>query len=386
MHHRIRPAPLVLTDIHKTNLHQEFRDAARDSTSLYTWIKILGSGSYGVVKEASRNSDGLPVAVKQINHSGDEAIKASAREEYEFLQTFDHESLVKVYAMHEFPSASWICMELCAGGSLISHIDREGALNERRMRHLSQQLVSGLSFLHSKRVVHRDIKPENLLLADTSRMKIADFGSAKRIGNANFCSAMLTHRGSGLYSAPEIMFGKTWNERVDVWACGLCCYFFCQASLPFDVNDSTVRQRLMAGSCIEPGWKHPMSDPVEIFIVQCLIVDPMLRPPMLELAQHKMFTEGTQPLRRRNSEQVNEASTSFDVLNWQERRDGQHLFQRLADRSFAREQERRHPPSPLTSCDMDPLADFSPEIIDVSLVELQEPKLGRQTLRASSKS
>eukprot|EP00928_Gymnodinium_smaydae_P076449 TRINITY_DN59489_c0_g1_i1.p1 TRINITY_DN59489_c0_g1~~TRINITY_DN59489_c0_g1_i1.p1 ORF type:complete len:231 (-),score=40.51 TRINITY_DN59489_c0_g1_i1:279-902(-) len=154
---------------------------------------------------------------------------------------------------------------------------------------------------------------------------------------------MLTNRGSGLYVAPEILLGKNWNERVDVWACGLCCYFMSQASLPFDVNHSAVKERLMVGKRVALEWKHPLSDLAQVFIVQCLTVDPTLRPPMLELAQHKIFAEGARHLKRRDSEKYLARKTvaSFDVLDWQERRHGCDLLQRLADYSCAREQERR---------------------------------------------
>eukprot|EP00928_Gymnodinium_smaydae_P098244 TRINITY_DN9097_c0_g1_i1.p1 TRINITY_DN9097_c0_g1~~TRINITY_DN9097_c0_g1_i1.p1 ORF type:complete len:254 (-),score=20.26 TRINITY_DN9097_c0_g1_i1:413-1174(-) len=219
--------------------------------------------------------------------------------------------------MHELSSECWLCMELCEYGSLSSCIDREGALSELRMRHLSTQLVSGLSYLHTKRVVHRDIKPDNLLLKNATHMKIIDFGCAQRIGKEDVGSIMLTHRGSGLYLAPEVLLGKVWNERVDIWACGLTCFFMSQGTLPFDVNHSAVRKRFMIGSCVAPKWRHPVSDLAQKFIVHCLAVDPKLRPSVLELAQMEMFAEGANVLKRRRSEPhlVNEVITTWDVVD-----------------------------------------------------------------------
>eukprot|EP00928_Gymnodinium_smaydae_P073701 TRINITY_DN56858_c0_g1_i1.p1 TRINITY_DN56858_c0_g1~~TRINITY_DN56858_c0_g1_i1.p1 ORF type:complete len:319 (+),score=44.88 TRINITY_DN56858_c0_g1_i1:2-958(+) len=314
---RFRPAPLVLTDLQKKQPHQNPGDAARQVTSLYSWSKVLGSGTYGVVKEALRNSDGSLVAVKQVYHGGDEAIESNTRQEYELQRTLEHEFIVSVYEINELPSASWLCMELCEDGSLSSCIEREGALSEFRMLHLSKQLVSGLSFLHTKRVVHRDIKPENLLLKNAAHMKICDFGCATRIGNSEFCSVMLTRRGTGLYLAPEVLLDKTWNERVDVWACGLTCYFMSQASLPFDVNHSAVKQRFVIGSSVALKWRQPVSDLVQQFVAHCLTVDPKLRPSTLELAQQKIFAKETQVIKRRQSEQClgRKAVTSFDVFD-----------------------------------------------------------------------
>eukprot|EP00928_Gymnodinium_smaydae_P091010 TRINITY_DN74713_c0_g1_i1.p1 TRINITY_DN74713_c0_g1~~TRINITY_DN74713_c0_g1_i1.p1 ORF type:complete len:403 (+),score=65.59 TRINITY_DN74713_c0_g1_i1:107-1315(+) len=361
---RFRPPALVLPQADKTKLPNPWLDRASQIEASFSWGKVLGSGSYGVVKEARRSDDGHAVAVKQVNHSGDEEVGRVVRQEYELLRTLKHESIVIALDLHELPSASWLCLELCEGGSLTSQVDHEGALSECRMRILSRQLVNGLSYLHAKRVVHRDIKPDNLLLKDAKHLKIIDFGSAKQIGNEEVCSVMLTDRGSSLFSAPEMVFGKSWNERVDVWSCGLCCYFMCQASLPFDMNKTSVKQSFMHGSLIAIEWKHTVSDLAEMFIVRCLTVDPNLRPPMLELTQEKIFAEEIQQLQRSGSAHCltkSSSSCSLDASDWQESRIGNDLFQRLADNNLAREWERKASQGSVESSDADSFFDMSPK-------------------------
>eukprot|EP00928_Gymnodinium_smaydae_P073500 TRINITY_DN56692_c0_g1_i1.p1 TRINITY_DN56692_c0_g1~~TRINITY_DN56692_c0_g1_i1.p1 ORF type:complete len:422 (-),score=40.37 TRINITY_DN56692_c0_g1_i1:532-1716(-) len=377
---RFRPPPLALANVRQSCLPQTNSDQAEHVTSLYSWRKTIGSGTYGVVKEAVRCADGLLVAVKNIHHGGDEDKKRRIQQEHEFLSSLDHESIVKVLGFHELASESWLCMEICAHGPLSSYIDRKGALPDCRTRTLSWQLVDGLNHLHAKRIVHRDIKPANLILKDAMHLLIADFGSAKRIGKKDVQSAMLTHRGSSLFSAPEVLFDRAWNERVDVWSCGLCIYYMCQASLPFDINVSEVRQRLKHGSFDSLAWGDSTDDVVKSFIGECLIVDPMLRPPILQLAHHKFLAEKVRPLTRSRSEEVlgkqTRASTSFKVSDWQERRCGQDLLAQLADSSVSRERERRNGQN---SCDS--LNRLPPEDNTAILIGDKRPTLRRKKRR-----
>lgn len=133
-----------------------------------------------------------------------------------------HPAIVSVHGVCASGSQVWIVMELCKGGCVESYVARCGAFGETLACKLFAQLLQGVNYLHSKRVVHRDLKPANLfLMEDTTTLRIIDFNSAARIG-ARSDSVMLTDRGTHLYSAPELRCGRLWNERVDIWGCGVC--------------------------------------------------------------------------------------------------------------------------------------------------------------------
>merc|ERR1719491_131312 len=137
-------------------------------------------------------------------------------------------------------------MELCNRSSLEQFVARNEPFNEVEIRPFFHQLIQAVHYLHKKRIVHRDLKPDNILLSGEAckpgdgvqslpdKLKISDFNSAKRIGDGQGSSAMLSFRGTRLYSAPELLLGKVWNERVDIWACGLCLHYAVLAELPFD--------------------------------------------------------------------------------------------------------------------------------------------------------
>ena len=79
--------------------------------------------------------------------------------------------------------------------------------------------------MHKNNVVHRDIKPENIMLegGDTAlaAIKIIDFGTATKFTRGKGHREKL---GTFSYMAPEIMFQKTYNEKVDMWSLGIILY------------------------------------------------------------------------------------------------------------------------------------------------------------------
>ncbi|CAE8585053.1 unnamed protein product, partial [Polarella glacialis] len=99
------------------------------------------------------------------------------------------------------------------------------------------QLLQGVDYIHSKRIVHRDLKPANLLLKSEGQLLlvITDFNCAKQIGDSG--ARMLTERGTHHFSAPELRFGRLWNERIDIWSSGLCLYYMLRGELAFNIMD-----------------------------------------------------------------------------------------------------------------------------------------------------
>ena len=82
------------------------------------------------------------------------------------------------------------------------------------------QILSGVDFLHSNRVIHRDLKPQNILVDRYDRLKIADFGLARIYD----CKMKLTTMVVTLwYRAPEVLLSGSYATPVDIWSCA--CIF-----------------------------------------------------------------------------------------------------------------------------------------------------------------
>jgi len=182
-------------------------------------------------------------------------------------------------------------MELCGGGSVGDYVDSRGAFSERGAKPLLLQLFAGVDYLHGRRIVHRDIKPSNLLLLHGAEgLRISDFGSARRIGQHAVDAAMLSDRGTQLFSAPELRFGLMWNERVDIWAAGLCAFFILHAELPFDPASRRALQALHVGRLPDISWGE-VGATIKNLVLQCLTVHLQDRPTAMELMLHPALAD-----------------------------------------------------------------------------------------------
>jgi len=249
----------------------------------------LGSGAMAIVHKVRRRHDGREFAAKRVHSLEAEQLKG-LEEEYKLLGSLCHSSIVRAEAFFRGHNCAWLCMELCDSGSIGDFVARCGAFDEPRALDLSLQLLEGVDHLHCMRVVHRDIKPANLLLLPgAAQLKIADFGSACRVGRGDAQrGAMLSDRGTQLYSAPELRFGRQWNERVDIWASGLSAFFMLSGKLPFDSASRAAARALHAGRLPRVAW-GAVGPASRSLVLQCLTVEMCDWPTAMELVLHPAF-------------------------------------------------------------------------------------------------
>jgi serine/threonine protein kinase len=255
--------------------------------------EALGRGTTAVVKTAGAiwamcdPSEQETVAVKCVQSSDDE-VHQFVLEEYRLLQELRHESIISVQALYMNTHHSLMIMELC-DSTLNSHVEACGPVSCSQGKPWIQQLLSAVAFLHSRRIVHRDIKPENLLLK-RDQLKLTDFNSAARIGSKE-PGSMLSARGTQHYTAPEVLAGRLWNERVDIWSSGLSVFFMLHGNLPWDARTlpaDTLRLLLTAEQLPDISWNVPCHQTRHV-VQQCLTLNMYDRPPAVELLQHPLF-------------------------------------------------------------------------------------------------
>ena len=83
-------------------------------------------------------------------------------------------------------------------------------------------------------ICHRDLKPENILIDSENRVKIIDFGTAKKIKAEGGIQGM---RGTPYYMAPEVVEKLNYNEKCDVWSIGIIMYVLLTGFPPFNGKD-----------------------------------------------------------------------------------------------------------------------------------------------------
>jgi len=119
-------------------------------------------------------------------------------------------------------------LEFAAGGELFDFLMFTGCFDEKASRSYFHQMINGLEAMHKLGIAHRDLKPENLLFDENYTLKIADFGFATSFVDESMGKAqrikMKTACGTKGYLAPELLKGKKYTHKCDIFALGIILF------------------------------------------------------------------------------------------------------------------------------------------------------------------
>jgi serine/threonine protein kinase len=210
----------------------------------YRVVRRMGSGASGVIYEAVRVSDGVPIAIKLLRTVAAQDAVASdrLRREAEALGLAWHPNVVEVLDHgHLADGTSYLVMELLYGETLAANIQSKGRLSSAELLPIARQVCDALIAIHAAGVVHRDLKPSNIFLsrpkvdtgdppltprsiAQGERVKLIDFGIARVEWAETRITNMGTPVGTPGYMSPEQESGGEVDARSDVFAFGAVVY------------------------------------------------------------------------------------------------------------------------------------------------------------------
>lgn len=207
----------------------------------YTKKEKLGEGTYGVVYKATDNKTGQTVAIKQMRlEQEDEGIPVTALREVVLLKNLHHQNIVS--RLNVFcTKGSLVLVTEFLDYDLRKYMDsiRTG-IQPALLKSYAFQLLCGLCYLHSNRVMHRDMKPQNLLINREGFLKICDFGLARAY---ELHPRQYTHEVVTLWYRPvELLMGSPdYDISVDVWGAG-CIIAEMLTGKPLFAGDSEIDQ------------------------------------------------------------------------------------------------------------------------------------------------
>jgi len=211
---------------------------------LYKIVAPLGAGGMGEVYRAHDTKLERDVAFKILpeNVTGDAERRARLLREARTAAALNHPNICTIHEVGEADGRAYIAMELVDGQPLSERIGA-GPLPPEEVLRYGGQLAEALAHAHDRGVVHRDLKAANVMITPDRRVKVLDFGLAKRLTSdeltdlttqfAGPVTGPATIVGTLPYMAPEQLRGHPADERSDVWALGVILYEMAAGTRPF---------------------------------------------------------------------------------------------------------------------------------------------------------
>ena len=271
----------------------------------YTIKEKLGEGAYGCVYKVQHKFTNFLRAVKAIKRKHVDSTDFS--NEIAILKTVDHPNIIKLFDCYYDNNYYYMVEEFCSGGDLYDYIKKQKYFTEKTAAHILYQLLNSVNYLHKKNIVHRDLKPENIVFVKTGNkknynvkndyednyndkiytsenttkqnetspnkhdeifIKLIDFGTSVHLTkNVNLTQEL----GTIYYIAPEV-FKNNYNEKADVWSCGIILYIMLCGHPPFcGKKEEEIKKKILYSPLNFPKKEFENISPSAISFVEELL-------------------------------------------------------------------------------------------------------------------
>src|SRR5712692_2633957 len=211
----------------------------------YRILDKLGEGGMGAVYRAEDTRLGRVVALKVLSaeRTADPQRLARFLQEARLASSLNHPNIATIHDVGEADGQHYIAMELVEGESL----RRRGTQKLPALLDQALQIADALTEAHTRGVVHRDIKGDNILVTPQGRVKMLDFGLAKRLPETGDATETLVAArtetgvimGTVSYMSPEQALGQPVDARSDLFSFGVVLYEIATGRLPFQGATAT---------------------------------------------------------------------------------------------------------------------------------------------------
>ncbi|CAD5225629.1 unnamed protein product [Bursaphelenchus xylophilus] len=255
----------------------------------YREIEELGEGCFAKVMLAQVLGCRHRVALKMIDLTKieDKTAMQCAEREFELARKLlKHSNIVRTFATFKDPLEKTLVMvmEYMPNGDLERYIhttflSKNKLTPEARIWLYFEQISAAIEFMHSKRIIHRDLKPANVMLANSWRVKVGDFGLSRMRSAATV--EVKTVCGTPYYMSPERILQKGYTYASDVWSLGCILYELATAVSPFfgERHNSYSLSNKVELADYPPIPEDCYSPFLHELVDLCLTADFMARPP-----------------------------------------------------------------------------------------------------------
>lgn len=244
----------------------------------YEIIEKIGIGGMADVYKGVDKLLGRSVAIKILhqNFAGDEDFVIRFKREAQAAGKLSHPNIVSMYDVGFDQGLHYIIMEYVSGQTLKEYIQEHRPLSVDQAVKFTTAIAEGLEHAHLMGLVHCDIKPHNILITDTGRLKVTDFGIARAINTGATLLYTNSVMGSAHYISPEQASGKSVNVSTDIYSLGVVLYEMLTGEVPFTGETPISVALKHVQDTVEPPRKlNPLVPPMlEAVVLKALAKKP----------------------------------------------------------------------------------------------------------------
>jgi serine/threonine protein kinase len=231
-------------------------------------VEILRSLNPESFKNSSRRSYRLP----SLTSSDGSSTVDECSDNIDDSHDPNDNGIINLIDFFPSPTTYRIVMELARGGDVFDRLARRKTYTEKNARDLARSIFHAIHFIHDRGIAHRDIKPENLLLMgvddDIHGMRLADFGLARRFmydgmdmhdgccgyGDDAYdeSTSMSTKCGTPAFVPPEIVLGRRYGPKCDMWSAGCTLFMLLVSSSRSNIRGGGWRGRCSSRRTVPP--------------------------------------------------------------------------------------------------------------------------------------
>ncbi|XP_030010623.1 serine/threonine-protein kinase 10 [Sphaeramia orbicularis] len=284
---------------------KQYEHVHRDINPNDIWeiVGELGDGAFGKVYKARNKETGVLAAAKVIETKCEEELE-DYMVEIDILAKCNHRFIVKLLDAFYHDNKLWIMIEFCPGGAVdATMLELDRGLTEPQIKVVCRQMLEGLVYLHSMKIIHRDLKAGNILLMLDGDIKLADFGVSAK--NTKTLQRRDSFIGTPYWMAPEVVMCETMKDapydyKADIWSLGITLIELAQIEPPHhELNPMRVLLKIAKSE--PPTLEQPQkwSQEFKDFLRKALDKNPETRPSAAQLIEHPFVRSVTsnRPLR-----------------------------------------------------------------------------------------
>jgi serine/threonine protein kinase/predicted Zn-dependent protease len=271
----------------------------------YTIIEEIGEGGMGRVYKAADHELGITVVLKMIRPdlSSRPHMVEQFRKETLLGRSISHENVVRIHDLGEINKIKYISMDFIKGENLLELIQTSGTLSLATCLQIAIQVCHALKAAHQKGIVHQDLKPQNIMVDNSGRVFVTDFGLARSLSVSRARPSDKSY-GTPKYFSPEQARGQESDQRSDIYSLGAVLYEMTTGTAPFKADTvETYIQKHTTERPAPPSRINPAIPPAcEKIILKCLekkkedryqSVDELLRDLEIQKKQSHIAGAGT---------------------------------------------------------------------------------------------